>query len=232
MLPTIVGRIAFASLLIASCAVVELEPAKAVTWNLSTPAGNPGNHENFTSGGYTIGAAGFGFTAINSSETWFTLDLYNKNGGGDENGLGINNDPTNDHEIYLNTLVRIDTTSTRGAGLNLFQFGMGSSTNGEGWDIYGSQSANTGLVALFTNGKDESLHTLANYNFYYFTYDGTGVQSGQGDNVLLHLFEGADPPGDTPIPAALPLFASGAGLLGFLNWRRKKRQSNIAKVAA
>ena len=29
----------------------------------------------------------------------------------------------------------------------------------------------------------------------------------------------------TPIPAALPLFASGAGLFGFFGWRRKKKQS-------
>jgi hypothetical protein len=27
----------------------------------------------------------------------------------------------------------------------------------------------------------------------------------------------------TPLPAALPLFASGAGVLGFLNWRRKRK---------
>jgi hypothetical protein len=29
--------------------------------------------------------------------------------------------------------------------------------------------------------------------------------------------------GDTPLPAALPLFASGTGLLGFLTWRRQKK---------
>jgi hypothetical protein len=29
----------------------------------------------------------------------------------------------------------------------------------------------------------------------------------------------------TPLPAALPLFASGAGLLGFLSWRRKRKSA-------
>jgi hypothetical protein len=29
----------------------------------------------------------------------------------------------------------------------------------------------------------------------------------------------------TPIPGALPLFASGAGLLGFFGWRRKRKQT-------
>jgi hypothetical protein len=31
--------------------------------------------------------------------------------------------------------------------------------------------------------------------------------------------------GVTPIPGALPLFASGGGLLGFLGWRRKRKQA-------
>ena len=30
---------------------------------------------------------------------------------------------------------------------------------------------------------------------------------------------------ETPLPAALPLFASGAGVLGFLGWRRKRKQA-------
>lgn len=36
------------------------------------------------------------------------------------------------------------------------------------------------------------------------------------------------PPGEVPLPAALPLFASGAGLLGFFGWRRKKRMAQLA----
>jgi hypothetical protein len=34
--------------------------------------------------------------------------------------------------------------------------------------------------------------------------------------------------GETPIPAALPLFASGGGLLGFLSWRRKRKTARAA----
>jgi hypothetical protein len=37
--------------------------------------------------------------------------------------------------------------------------------------------------------------------------------------------------GATPIPAALPLFASGLGALGFIGWRRK-RKAQAARAAA
>ena len=33
------------------------------------------------------------------------------------------------------------------------------------------------------------------------------------------------PPLPTPIPAALPLFATGLGALGLIGWRRKRKQS-------
>ena len=35
-------------------------------------------------------------------------------------------------------------------------------------------------------------------------------------------------PGAVPVPATLPLFVSGAGLLGFIGWQRKKRMAKIA----
>ncbi|HET7912059.1 MAG TPA: hypothetical protein VFL49_08510, partial [Pseudolabrys sp.] len=38
----------------------------------------------------------------------------------------------------------------------------------------------------------------------------------------------APPPGETPIPGALPLFTSGMGVLGFLGWRRKRRMARQA----
>jgi hypothetical protein len=31
------------------------------------------------------------------------------------------------------------------------------------------------------------------------------------------------PPSETPLPAALPLFATGLGALGLLGWRRKRK---------
>jgi hypothetical protein len=33
----------------------------------------------------------------------------------------------------------------------------------------------------------------------------------------------ANPPAATPLPAALPLFATGIGAMGFVGWRRKRK---------
>jgi hypothetical protein len=41
----------------------------------------------------------------------------------------------------------------------------------------------------------------------------------------------ADPPSGTPLPAALPLFATGIGALGLLGWRRK-RKSRVSLLGA
>ena len=34
----------------------------------------------------------------------------------------------------------------------------------------------------------------------------------------------------TPIPAALPLFATGLGALGLIGWRRKRKQNSLIKT--
>lgn len=39
-------------------------------------------------------------------------------------------------------------------------------------------------------------------------------------------------PSQTPIPGALPLFVSGAGVFGYFGWRRKKRVAQAAQASA
>ena len=46
---------------------------------------------------------------------------------------------------------------------------------------------------------------------------------GNNGEVAASAISISDTPVATPLPAALPLFASGAGVLGFLGWRRKRK---------
>ena len=62
-----------------------------------------------------------------------------------------------------------------------------------------------------------------------FTYSGNG-QFGSGViNLVAAQPTGTGNNSTTPLPAALPLFATGSGLLGFLGWRRKRK--NVTSAA-
>jgi hypothetical protein len=51
-----------------------------------------------------------------------------------------------------------------------------------------------------------------------------------GDNVFVGYWalSGSLTPTPTPLPAALPLFATGLGALGLLGWRRKRKARTAA----
>jgi hypothetical protein len=74
--------------------------------------------------------------------------------------------------------------------------------------------------------------------YYSFDFSGTGV-GGEFFFNSAGVFPN-DPNGgyqmlisgtETPLPAALPLFAGGGGVLGLLAWRRKRKAEAVAAVA-
>jgi hypothetical protein len=213
-------------------------PARAATINYDfapTPTGvvpsgsensSLGTTDSFTSGGYTIHAAGFGntFSSGANISTGSTVDLYAKNGGGDEEGLGLTNDPSGDHEISGSSLIEISLPGQEAS----FSFQMGSTTNGEGWLVFGSDSQSSGFVQV-DSGTDESSHTLTGTNgdfqYYYFAFNPADFNWQKGNtNVLL-----ADVDFNvsaTPIPGTLPLFATG--IVGLVALRRKRKAATTA----
>ena len=66
-------------------------------------------------------------------------------------------------------------------------------------------------------GLDPNGYAETSYDAHSGTVDGT-----------LALIEIGTAPGATPLPAALPLFASGLGALGLLGWRRKRKAAALA----
>ena len=49
-----------------------------------------------------------------------------------------------------------------------------------------------------------------------------------GVNLVVYGGEGQPVRAEVPLPAALPLFATGLGALGLLGWRRKRRAAAAA----
>jgi hypothetical protein len=59
-----------------------------------------------------------------------------------------------------------------------------------------------------------------------FTLDDGVTANDPGTFLFNNLF--LPPNAETPLPAALPLFATGLGALGLLGWRRKKKAAALA----
>jgi hypothetical protein len=137
------------------------------------------------------------------------VNLFGKNGGGDENGLGLVNDPTGANEISGHSAIRIDM------GPNLtgpVSFQMNSTTGDEGWVARRFQPPGLDVFDVF--GHDEISHSILFSNFYVFFVP-------EGSNVLLASITATPVPGPI-VGAGLPgLIAACGGLLAW--WRRRRR---------
>jgi hypothetical protein len=216
-------RTALTALAVGAAVIVGAGSAQAIVWDLSggvAPPGTPaGTSHNFTAGGITITAAGFTSNAFTTSAT-----LFEKNGGVGEIGLGLTNDPNaGQNEINGSNLIRIDFTNAKSAGVTNFDFQFGSSTAGESWLVFASNSATSGFVQV-AFGSDELVHTLVGvpFNFYYFKEDtSTGLPA---DNVLLAEVSGV---AAVPEPGTWAMMLLGFVGLGFA-FRQSRRKVSFA----
>src|SRR5262245_51211622 len=153
--------------LVFACAVgvsfglLGIPTASAITWDFISPPNPTGlfgttqSYQSNPPSGFLLTAAGF------SSATQLTtgvanVNLFGKTGGGDENGLGLANDPVGDNEISGTSLIRI----AMAAGLtDPVTFQMNSTTGGEAWQVSGSNSATSGFAPLVA-GTDELSHMI------------------------------------------------------------------------
>lgn len=184
--------------------------ANAVVFDFSTPQGNLGPTETYTVSGLSIVASGFSAPAT-------PVDLWGKQDGGNENGLGLANDPQ--HEIHFGSgFVQLDVINLFGqvvAGSTFF--GTNSTTEGEAWAVYGTNTAGTTVGGtLVSSGSTEGNHLLPFLGTYRY-YDFVETSQLGGQNFLITSIT------TTPIPepAAWALMLLGFGGLGALLRRRR-----------
>ena len=218
----VTSKFFLAAILTVTAGVAGLKSANAATydWNFSPGAdGVLPSSVTITSGSPPLPAVATGFT--DSSFTTPT-PLFGKADGGDEHGIGINSDPSGDHEIWGNTIIQV----TLPTGLSNIQAKLGSTTDGETYSVWGSStSATSGYTQLIANGTvDDMFINLSSLcptcNFFYF---GIGSNDPSGNVVLEEITAVSS----VPLPAALPLFATGLAGLGLLGWRRKKKTAHL-----
>lgn len=167
--------------------------------------------------GFSIAA-----TAVNGG------NLFGKNSGIGEQGVGLTGDPSGQHEIYAvaagvpQDFIQLNLSSLIAAGFTSFEFQMGSTTHGETWQV--SACATTGM--LCSNGS-----TLTGTNELLTAAPGNlnaaspylDFSSNKG-NVLLGMLA-AMPPSATPEPSSLGLLL--AGMLGLAGWSFRRRNRAV-----
>jgi hypothetical protein len=235
---------------------ISITPATAVTFNfnaladngINTTGGNPANGvgEGFwdskaaLSAGYTVG----GITVNASAQGTANSRAYLDDPDGGHAGLGVcslaacagNSDDNTGRAgdvnggaleklvLKFNTAVTFVSAIFGDRDHNL----LGTSTvrgeftiNGIAVHTIGGNIIAADLALLVALGPLTELdfqstgndYNRANHDFYLSSLNVIGTGGGNQ--------------GETPLPAALPLFASGGGLLGFLGWRRKRKQAAV-----
>lgn len=211
-------KLLLATAFLASTAIPAL--AATINWDFGQHPGLLGITQTFSAGGETLTARGFTGGDVGTR-------LFSKTGGGDENGLGLSNDPTGDNEITGRNFVQLNLDGPLADHVSNFNFSMGSSTDGEKWAVFGSEDATPFTFVLLASGSDEGvIHSLAagfdNYNFFY-----NGPASGVGGaNVLLSSFGGTT--SSVPEPSTWALMGLGFGMMALFGVKR--RVNRLASV--
>jgi hypothetical protein len=201
--------------------------AGVITWDLGTPGGLLGVSQNYSAGSPPITITATGFINGNFSNPANQTALFGKEAGGDEVGLGLNDDPTlsggvSEHELNGTNWIQLNVTNAVAAGVHGLSFIMDSTTGctvlpcstGDSWRVFGSNSA-TSLGAQLPGliGFDEGLsHALPS------GFDFINFQAVTG-NVLITSISGST----IPEPSTWAMMLLGFAGLGYVGFRRTRK---------
>lgn len=219
--------------------------AQAATFTLDTSGSFSHTLSNFDVTGLPGGVGnGTSITAWSSGCTNCGLQINPGNVSVTFTFLGKEASDTNTATTFVNngitlfnnnTAVGTSVTETYslGTGTNYLPFGFTDTNNGGNSATFvATNNGNTDYLSIGSNVAIgfkiiDSSTVLAFFDDNNPTCDQWGHCTSNADHdyddMVVEISFNQGIPGQTPLPAALPLFASGAGVLGLLGWRRKKK---------
>ena len=224
-------QVALATALTLTIGGMAVSPAKAVTWDLSSPTGVLGNTQTYVAGGLTLTASGFACTGCTDPNSGGTpTALFGKangnQGGSIENGLGIAGTPGGPDSEIVKGLSFIEVQLPVGVTAAAMSI-MGSTTPTEAWQVFGSNTGLNGSWTSVATGSDQGvshlIQTGACTTCTFFAFFAVGNTGGGGTGGVADVLLGSITANAVPLPGALPLFATGLAALGWLGWRRKRK---------
>lgn len=200
--------------------------------NVNAPVGS--NACAITTSGYCITAYGYFISYVTGKTN--PTGLYWIYGGGDKQSLGIagNIDRTGDHELSLTnfgsanhvaTFIQVDMDSLNHTFSNC-EVRVGSVSNGEEFDVYGSHVLGMlGTKIISNDADDDTFVTIPHNAWTNYQYFAVAV-SPQNSDYLCHqcdnvLMDSILLVGQIPEPSSLMLLAGSMSVaLGWRLWRR------------
>uniref|UniRef100_Q029R5 PEP-CTERM protein-sorting domain-containing protein n=1 Tax=Solibacter usitatus (strain Ellin6076) TaxID=234267 RepID=Q029R5_SOLUE len=140
----------------------------ALNFNFNNPTGDLGTNHAYVTSGVTITAYGF----LNSGTT---ADLFGRNDGANEAGLGMLVDAGSDHEIDISHYIALDLSNITNGSQVTIAFGSLVGQTGEGFNFYeknglasaggistyGSAIASNQIAGSYTFTKTSSITAIA-----------------------------------------------------------------------
>lgn len=202
--------------------------ATLVTWDLNDIDSGPGGSnvavgsstESYLESGYTISASGYDF---HSSGPGTAHELFFKDAGTDEVGLGLVGTPNNELQVDSSgnplQFIQLNLTSILSKGFTSGKIEIGSVQSGESFFLYGSNTLGVLGTKLnstpFTSSVDDQFISVPSFGTYTFISVVSAV-----DDVMPVAFQASV----VPVPEAASLVPAALAVVVAIAFEARRRR--------